>query len=176
MHLRTRFAAEIGSRLRATLPEAMATVWDHQAVLVAIEQIKVTPAGGTEGGIKSDWERIAALSGIVRAELRADRIDTLQVEPLIATLVTSPVHLRFDPGVPEGTLSEQARLVLLDWRDVVRDSQVVSALRFSLEGTIARRRGPGQRPRMWIGQAPGIGPGIGPDHMSDYRPVEGGAR
>ena len=167
MRLRTRFAAEMQSRLIASLPEVVETVWDAQAVVVAVEQIKFTSAGGIEG----DWERKATLTGVVRAELRADEIDALEVEPLIANLVAAPVHFGFDAETPLGNLSEKARFVLADWRDVIRDTQVASALRFTVEATIATHAGPGVRPDLLIGQAPEIGP----DHAGAYTSVTGGA-
>ncbi|MFV0410239.1 MAG: hypothetical protein ACK5LJ_11260 [Paracoccus sp. (in: a-proteobacteria)] len=164
MRLRARFAAEMKSRLTASLPEALETVWDHQAVVVAVEQIKFTSAGGVEG----DWGRKATLAGVVRAELRADEIDALEVEPLIADLLARPVHLPFDTALPAGHLSEKARFVLADWRDVIRDTQIASALRFTVEATIAAHLGPHARPELLIGQAPDIGPG----HAGDYTPLE----
>lgn len=151
MRLRTRFADEIRSRMTALLPEAMATVWDVQSVVVAVEQIKFTSAGGLEG----EWLRKASLSGVAVAELRADEIDTLEVEPLIASLVTDPPHLVYEAG-PVGQFSERARFVLADWRDVIRDSQVASALRFSVEATISEFVGPGWLPN--TAHAPGDAP------------------
>ena len=162
MRLRTRFAAEMHSRLLASLPEAVETAWDVQAVVVAVEQIKFTSAGGIEG----NWERKATLSGIVRAELRADEIDALEVEPLIANLVAAPIHLAFNPETPLGSLSEKARFVLADWRDVIRDTQVASSLRFTVEATIARHAGPGVHPDLLISQAPEIGVDHAPDYTS----------
>jgi len=142
MRLRTRFAAEMHSRLIASLPEAVETVWDARAVVVAVEQIKFTSAGGIEG----DWERRAALAGVVRAELRADEIDALEVEPLITDLMISPVHLLPDAQTPVGRVSEAARLVLREWRDVIREGQVASALRFDVDGEIVARVWPGRTP------------------------------
>ncbi len=167
MRLRSRFASEMHARLASTLPEALATAWDGQAVVVAVEQIKFTPAGGIEG----DWARKATLTGVVRAELRAGEVDALEVEPLIADLVAAPVHLAFDPDTPMGSFSEKARFVLTDWRDVIRETQVVSALRFTVEATIAAHAGPGARPDLLIGQAPEIGP----DHVGTYASLAGDA-
>ena len=138
MRLRTRFADEIHSRLQAFLPDAMDTVWDIKSVVVAIEQIKFTSAGGLEG----NWDRNATFTGVVRGELRSENIDALPVEPLIASLVAAPVFLEFDAGVPLGGLSEKARFILADWRDVIRDAQVASALRFNVEGTLAAHTNP----------------------------------
>ncbi len=143
MRLRTRFAAEMQSRLIASLPEAVETVWDGQAVVVAVEQIKFTPAGGIEG----EWERKAVLSGVVRAEIIADNVDTLEVEPLIADLVATPAVLGYVAETPLGHLSEKARFVLADWRDAIRDTQVISALRFTAEATIAEHIDPGAMPQ-----------------------------
>jgi uncharacterized protein (DUF2267 family) len=150
MRLRTRLQDELTQRLNATLPEAIATVWDHRAVLVAIEQMKFTPAGG----IENDWERETEFDGVVRAELRADGIDALEVEPLIADLVKNPVHLNFDPDQSEGELSERARILLAEWRDSIRDQTVVSALRFSVSGTLAQRLSSAQRPELLISHVP----------------------
>lgn len=154
MRLRTRLSEELKARLIATLPEAVETVWDHVAVVVMVEQLKFTSAGGLE----DDWERRTQFEGVVRAELRADAIDSLEVEPLIANLVADPVFLTFD-AEEIGQLSEKARIVLAEWRDTIRDQDVASALRFTVTGTIAAYHGPAVRPELLVGQAPDIGPG-----------------
>lgn len=155
MRLRTRLSEELKARLIRSLPEAVETVWDAVAVVVMVEQLKFTSAGGLE----EDWERRTTFEGVLRAELRADAIDGLEVEPLIADLVADPVFLPFDPETPEGQLSEKARAVLAEWRDTIRDQDVASALRFNVTGTIAAYAGPAARPELLVGQAPDIGPG-----------------
>lgn len=155
MRLRTRLSEELKARLIATLPEAVETVWDHVAVVVMVEQLKFTSAGGLEG----DWERRTAFEGVVRAELRADAIDSLEVEPLITNLVADPVFLNFEAEPEVDQISEKARIVLAEWRDTIRDQDVASALRFTVTGTIAAYHGPAVRPELLVGQAPDIGPG-----------------
>lgn len=166
MRLRTRLQNELKSRLAAHLPEALGTVWDHAAVLVAVEQLTFKPAGGHEG----DWERLAEFQGVVRSELRADRIDALTVEPLIASLVADPVFLDFEAAEPR-QLTEKARIVLVEFRDAIRDQDVVSSLRFTVSGTLARADTPPDRPQLLVGQAPYIGAG----HEDDYTPIDEGA-
>lgn len=143
MRLRTRLSEELKARLIATLPEAVETVWDHVAVVVMVEQLKFTSAGGLEG----DWERRTQFEGVVRAELRADGIDSLEVEPLITNLVADPVFLEFDAEPEIDQISEKARIVLAEWRDTIRDQDVASALRFTVTGTIAAYHGPAVRPQ-----------------------------
>lgn len=155
MRLRTRLSEELKARLIATLPEAVETVWDHVAVVVMVEQLKFTSAGGLEG----DWERRTQFDGVVRAELRADAIDSLEVEPLITNLVADPVFLDFEAEPEIDQISEKARIVLAEWRDTIRDQDVASALRFTVTGTIAAYHGPAVRPQLLVGQAPDIGPG-----------------
>jgi len=166
MRLRTRLSTELKARLMVSLPEAIATVWDHAAVLVVIEQLKFTPAGG----VMNDWALLTQFEGIVRAELRADGLDSFVVEPLIANLVADPVFLDFDPTVQVDQLSERARAVLVDWRDTVRDQHVASALRFTVSGTLAAYAGPFNRPQLLASAAPEIGA----NHESSYAPVIGG--
>lgn len=163
MRLRTRLQDELKSRLSAHLPEALGTVWDHAAVLVAVEQLTFKPAGGHEGG----WERLAEFQGVVRSELRADRIDALTVEPLIASLVADPVFLDFEAAEEPQQLTEKARIVLAEFRDAIRDQDVVSSLRFTVSGTLARADAPPARPQLLVGQAPHIGAG----HEDDYTPI-----
>ncbi|WP_416369734.1 hypothetical protein [Tritonibacter mobilis] len=155
MRLRTRLSEELKARLIATLPEAVETVWDHVAVVVMVEQLKFTSAGGLEG----DWERRTQFEGVVRAELRADGIDSLEVEPLITNLVADPVFLNFADEPEVDQISEKARIVLAEWRDTIRDQDVASALRFTVTGTIAAYHGPAVRPELLVGRAPDIGPG-----------------
>lgn len=166
MRLRTRFAAEITARLSALLPEAIETAWDGGGVVVAVEKIGFKPAGGTE----STWERRLALSGVVAVELRADRIDTLEVELLIANLVGAPPFLDFAPDTSLGELSERARFVLSEWRDVVRGTQVASMLRLTVTGIVAENVGLSARPQALGSNAPQVGVG----HEGDYSPVDGG--
>ncbi len=155
MRLRTRLSEELKARLIATLPEAVETVWDHVAVVVMVEQLKFTSAGGLEG----DWERRTQFEGVVRAELRADGIDMLEVEPLITNLVAYPVFLDLETEPEIDQISEKARIVLAEWRDTIRDQDVASALRFTVTGTIAAYDGPAVRPQLLVGQAPDIGAG-----------------
>ncbi len=49
MRLRARLQSELHRRLALHLPAAMATVWDHQAVVVAVERLTFKPAGGWQG-------------------------------------------------------------------------------------------------------------------------------
>ncbi len=166
MRLRTRFSEEMLARLAASLPEAVLTAWDAHSVVVVVEQLTFLPAGGVENG----YERVAKLSGVMRAELRADRIDDMAIEPLIASLVGDPVFLPF-LAVPPGALAEKARLILTDWRDTIRDVQIASALRFSVDATLAVRAAPlTATERLMLGEAPQIGPG----HEADYADLTAG--
>ena len=67
----------------------------------------------------------------------------LLAAPAMAQQVPSSaaqMQLSFVPLVKEaapGDMSEQARFVLADWRDTVRDASLVSALRFTVEATLA---------------------------------------
>lgn len=170
MRLRTRLSDELKERLIGTLPSAVETVWDTVAVVVAIEQLKFTSAGGFEG-TQGEWGRKAEIEGIVRAELRADAIDSLEVEPLISNLVGDTVFLDFDDATEIGALTERARIILADWRDTIRDQNVVSAMRFTVSGTLAERLDIPERPELLIGQAPEIGPG----NEAKYQSVEDAA-
>lgn len=143
MRLRKRLSDELTARLALTLPQALETVWDTNQIAVVVEAVKFTPTGGGSDG----WDRRAEINGVMRAELRGDDIDALTVEPLIASLVSVPVFLNLEPDTPEGSLSEKARFVLQEWRDTIRDTQVVSALRFSVEGEIAARVAPDPLPQ-----------------------------
>jgi hypothetical protein len=166
MRLRTRLSEELKARLAVLLPEAMETAWDNAAVLVVIEQLKFTSTGGLDNG----WELSAKFEGVVRAELRADAIDALEVEPLIANLVAKPVFLDFAADADVDQLSERARIVLADWRDTVRDQNVASALRFTVSGLIASYAGPSPRPEIVMSGAPATGLG----NEAEYGPIEEG--
>jgi hypothetical protein len=166
MRLRTRLSEELKARLTLLLPEAVETVWDHAAVVVVIEQLKFKSTGGLDDG----WELSTKFEGVVRAELRANAIDALSVEPLIANLVVSPVFLGFAADADVGQLSERARIVLADWRDTIRDQDVASALRFSVSGLIAAYAGQSPRPEIVVSTAPATGPG----NEAEYGPLDGG--
>ena len=163
MRLRKRLSDQLKARLLATLPQAVETVWDHVAVVVAVEQITFTSAGGHEG----DWERATEFKGLVMAELRADAIDSLEVEPLIADLVAKRIFLEFPQDAESGMIAEKARVTLADWRDVIRDQDVASKLRFNVEGVIARKDTPAMRPEFMMGAAPEIGP----EHEDAYTSI-----
>lgn len=165
MRLRTRLQDELRRRLTLHLPEAMATVWDHHAVVIAIEKLDFKPAGGGRDG----WAYLAGFTGAVRAELRDDDVDTLPIEPLIADLIHDPLTLPPEEA-PAGTISETARATLIELRDVIRDMDVVSALRFDIQGQILRRTpDPGRPNAPMLGAAPDIGVA----HQGDYRPIGG---
>lgn len=153
MRLRQRLADELKQRLLAHLPEALETVWDQAQVLCVIEQLRFTP----ESGHKSDWQQTAEFSGTVRAEIHADGIDQLGVEPLIGNLLTDPPMLLPDDDTAEDALSEQARCVLTEWRDSVREMQVISALRLEVSGSLMRKATAPDAPELQFSQAPQTG-------------------
>ncbi|MFS4437852.1 hypothetical protein ACMA5I_06540 [Paracoccaceae bacterium GXU_MW_L88] len=164
MNLRSRIEEELGSRLMEFLPEAMETVWDHKAVIVANEVLKFGPDGGHFND--TNFEIKAAFEGVLYAELRGDDVDQLATAPLIADLVANPIHLLPVADGP-GTMTEQARATLIEIRDKITDQQVVTAMRLSVEGFLLREDAPRQRPNLMIGQAPDIGFG----HEDDYEPI-----
>lgn len=166
MRLRTRLSEELKARLTELLPEAVETVWDNAAVLVVVEQLKFT----STGGLDNDWELSTKFEGVVRAELRANAIDALEVEPLIANLVADPVFLDFVADADVGQLSERARIVLADWRDTIRGQDVASALRFTVSGLIASYAGPSPRPEIVVSAAPATGQ----SNEDQYGPLHGG--
>lgn len=167
MRLRTRLSEELKARLIASLPEALETVWDHSAVVVMVEQLKFTPTGGLDG----DWALSTKFEGVVRAELRANGIDALEVEPLIADLVAKPIFLDFEADAEIDQISERARIVLADWRDTIRDQDVASALRFTVSGLLASYAGPSQPLEILVG----VAPEVGPDNEGAYVSVSGDA-
>lgn len=136
MRLRSRFSDEIQRRLEAHLPDALRTAWGGRAVVANADQLKFKSTGGVEA---EDWERTAQITGLMRLELRSDGIDAQVVEFLIANLVSQPVRIEFDPATPVYEVSEKARFILADWRDIVRDTQVVTLVRFNVDCTLARR-------------------------------------
>ncbi|MDO5643904.1 MAG: hypothetical protein Q4G26_16140 [Paracoccus sp. (in: a-proteobacteria)] len=46
MRLRARLQDQLHARLTEHLPEATRTVWDHAAVVIVIEKLDFTSAGG----------------------------------------------------------------------------------------------------------------------------------
>ena len=164
MRLRTRMQDELTTRLLATLPEVIETAWDHSGVVVAIEKIEFTSTGGVEG----NWERATRIKGILRAELHSDKIDDLVVEPLIANLLSNSIHLNWPQNVSVGETGESVRTTLIDWRDVIRDQNVASGLRFHIDGVIGTYQGPVSSKKSLISQTPKVGE----DHIGDYMPLE----
>lgn len=135
-------------------------------MVVVIEKMDFKPAGGWKG----DWAYLTAFTGIVRAELRGDDVDALPVELLISDLIRDPVTLLPGADIPIGGTTEAARAVLIEMRDTLRDQDVVSGLRFNVQGHIlGHAPDPGRPPEPMLGQAPDIGPG----HQGDYLPVGG---
>ena len=102
---------------------------------------------------------------VVRAELRADRVDDLELEPLIADLIVSPL---FIAAVDGQAVTECARAILFEVRDTLHDGGVATALRFNLSGHILRQAAAYTRPALMVSMAPEIGPG----HAGQYDPVE----
>lgn len=138
MRLRSRIIEELRARLSATLPDAMRTAWGGDAVVCAIETLKFTPSSGN----RDDFEAMLDFNGVVRAELRADDVDALELEPLLASLIGEPIHLNPDPATVVGGLSERARVTLIEMRDTIRDASVVSGLRFGVVGCVVGRVDP----------------------------------
>lgn len=153
MRLRQRLQNELAVRLRAHLPEAVATIWDHQSVVIAIEKLEYQSTGGA----RNCWAHLTQFTGVVRAELRGDGIDDLSIEALIADLVCQPLFVSGDATIPDGAISETARAVLMESRDTIRDTQVATQLRFDVAGHILRRENDPARPSLMISDAPEVG-------------------
>lgn len=170
MRLRSRFEQILSDRVAQYLPAALETVWDKTGVVAAIESLKFSPNSGSITDKKAgfDVEFLANVNGVVRVEIRMDEIGALVIEPLLASLVGDSVFVPLDPEVAEGGITEKARLTLIDLRDAIRETQVVSVLRFTVDGVIMRRLPDAQRPALMIGEAPAIGAG----HEGDYDPLE----
>jgi hypothetical protein len=166
MRLRSRFEETVKERVGQFLPDALETVWDQIGVTAAIEGIKFQSVGGIVQGEKdeADWEYQAHFSGVLVVELRADGIDDLVMEPLLADLVTNPVFVPLDTMTDIDAVSEKVRGVLTELRDALRATQVVSALRFAVTGSIMRRAHKADAPALFLGEAPNIGFG----HEDDY--------
>lgn len=169
MRLRTRMRDELKKRLEALLPEAVETVWDNASVVVAIEKLDFTTAGDFEG----DWERANHIKGILRAELRSDKIDDLVVEPLIANLLTKSIVLGWPEDAAPGDTGESVRTTLADWRDVIRDQDVASGLRFAIDGVIGTYRGAATAPELLLAEAPNVG-AANADAYADPESLGGG--
>lgn len=168
MRVRTRFGDLIKARCAQLLPEALATVWDKADVVCAIESLKFMPG---VGHVDPDWALEAQFEGVLRVELHANGIDTLLFEPLLASLIAEPPILRPNADAEAGDMSERARAILIELRDTVRDREVVTALRFTLNGDIITRDPEPVAPEALISQAPDIGLG----HEEDYTPITGEA-
>lgn len=170
MRLRTRFEELMKERVAEYLPAAVATVWDAIGLVAAIETIKFEPVGGVQTDDTGvEWNVQASLSGVIWVEMRADAIDALVVEPLVANLVSCPAFVSVDPAAADGEMTEQARCTLIEMRDAVRDTQIVSKLRFSVQGFIMERIENMDRPALMVGQYPETGA----DHEADYKPLDG---
>ncbi|MEM7295404.1 MAG: hypothetical protein AAF330_02070 [Pseudomonadota bacterium] len=167
MRLRKRLSDELQTRLLDHVPGAVETVWEALGVAVAIEALTFKSAGGFEDG----WERKAVFSGAVAADLHADAVDDLALEPLIADLAIRPIFLPYASAKPIGpdAAGEKARAKLLECRDTLRDQAVVTRLRFSVEGVIASYLGTQTAPELLASRAPEIGT----DHADAYTHVGG---
>lgn len=163
MRLRSRFHQQLMDRIRASLPGALATVWDHDGLSVFAETLQFRSAGGHDG----NWSRLASVTGVMRAELVADGADQLTVEPLISDLVASPVFLPWPAALP-GEHGERGRFKLLDLRDTVHDRMLVTMLRFDVEAEIGVMAAAYQRPTLMTSQPPATGAG----QAGSYIPVE----
>ena len=106
------------------------------------------------------------------AELRGNTADDLPVEQLLSDLIADQILLLPDPSTPTGAMTETARAVLIEMRDVIRDQDVASALRFQVSGNMLGRAPVAGRPAApMLGAAPNIGPG----HQGDYDQIGAGA-
>lgn len=169
MRLRTRIVDAMTEKMDMHLPEARASVWGAMPPVVMFEQLAFKSTGGVVKDGGADFQLIADISGFVRVELRGDEVDRLAIEPMIASLVEGNLIFRFQ-HVEFRAVSERARMRLLELRDTVRETQVVTALRFAIEGELARRAEAAPRPDMLVSRVPNVGP----DHIADYRPLREG--
>lgn len=136
MRLRTQIQESLQAIVSAEFPGLVETIWGGETLVVAIEQMQFAPASGFEG----DWERKSTVMGTVRTELHTDKLDAYEFEPLIPALVKGPVTIRL-PGLDErqpdkGEVWGAGRLTFVEWRDAIRDTDVVAALRFQMDAVL----------------------------------------
>ena len=142
MKLRKRISDDLKGRIKSILPEVIETVWDNDALLVMVEAITFKPLGGFSG----NWKELSSFDGVLRVELRSDRIDDLAAEALIANFLKSPPFLKLPDDAKADEHHLKARLKLTEWRDSIRDNMVVGALRLQVNGTICQFTAPISRP------------------------------
>ncbi|CAE7405628.1 xkdF [Symbiodinium microadriaticum] len=164
--------SEIGSvymaKAVALLPDALGSIWsDSDGLVVYMAGVTFGPAIGHEDG----WALQANFAGEVRAEFRADEIDDLPVEALVSDLIGSPLVFAADDGLPDGALSEQARVKLTSLQHELHDQWVVGVLTFDLQGRIVERQiAPDTPDGVFVNDCPPSRQDPGP--IEDYRPIE----
>lgn len=155
MKLRKHIAAALHARLVDLTPDAIVTSWGTVETTVAIEELNFVSDGGDAAG----WSPGASFQGVVRSELKSNAIDDLDLSPLIVSLAQDPLHISRDDDTPVGEVGIACRAVLLQSRDVLRDTHVVTALRMKVQGTIWTRTEAPRRPEAMFSASPDVGPG-----------------
>ena len=164
MRLRTRVTEQLIARLNTYMPLPHPAEWGTDNVMCVVEQLSMARGDGVE----DDWQQEAELHGVLRVELVAAGADQLVAEPLLADLLANALLIVPDQSAQVGELSEQARAVFTDWRDVVSPSGLVPELRFQVDGSVVRRVAAAQPIlEVYAGQAPDIGAA----HVPDYQRV-----
>ena len=153
MTLRARFASAVLERVKAHAPGATETVWDVSAIMCVIESLKFTACDDC----LNDYQMLGGFEGVLRVELHADQIDTINFMPMVADLLQNPVTL---PNILSDEIGqcEMARAVLIEQRDAVRNvNEVLAAFRFEVVGSIIRRLDASGTPNVFVSAAPNIG-------------------
>lgn len=167
MTLRARFASAVLERVKAHAPDASQTVWDVDAAVCVIENLKFSYCDECF----DTYEMAGGFEGILRVELHADRIDAIDFMPFVSDVLAKPIII---PNILSDDVErcEMARAVLIEQRDAVRDvNEVLAAFRFEIHGSIIRRIDPAATPKLHISLAPEIGEA----HRDKYAEIGGDA-
>lgn len=163
MNVRNRVAEQLLTRLTVHVPLSSGA-WNHSKVACHIEQLAMNEATG----IKGIWQQTAEFTGQLRATLLANGADTLPLEALLTNLSTEPLMLQPDASIQVDELSEAARAILSECRDLVDENRLVPVLHFRVSGSLVRKLVvPQGVSDVYLGHAPDVGLA----HLNDYEQI-----
>ncbi|MCP5230662.1 MAG: hypothetical protein H6931_17685 [Burkholderiaceae bacterium] len=136
MSVRAQVAAQLVGRVSAHCAQALGDLWDREHLTVVLEGLSV------ESPVLSDaaeWQAVCGLNGVLALVLHEESVDALDLLPLLAALIDTPVALLPPDNADPGDVAVDATLTPRDLRDSLGDLGLRTVLRLDLEGRLVRR-------------------------------------
>ncbi|MCP5136037.1 MAG: hypothetical protein H6981_04480 [Gammaproteobacteria bacterium] len=136
MSVRDQVSAQLVERVSVHCASALGDLWEREHLTVVLEGLNI---GLPVLSDAAEWQAVCGLSGVLALVLHEESIDALDLMPLLAALIDTPVALLPPDNADPGDVAIDATLTPRDLRDSLGDLGLRTVLRLDLEGRLVRR-------------------------------------